>query len=317
MNRRAITLWLGPVLGLVGVFLFFLGAIWTRTGHNVFATQGNVQTIVLQSAIVGMAGLGMTLIILSGGIDLSTGSTVALASVTVAALMKSRGWPAIPAACGAVGIAALCGLLNGTLVTQLKVPPFIVTLGTMLIFRAEAKRLADERTINPDPNMLDSLLDVGSVLPAGVWMLAILAVLIALVLHFTRFGRHLYATGSNEAAARLCGVPVTRIKILVYTLGGAFAGLAGLLQYSRLAMGDPTAAPGLELDAITAVVIGGGSLAGGEGYVLGTLIGALYMPTIRNGCSQMGWRNLESEEVAGVIIIVAVALDRLRHRRGL
>jgi ribose/xylose/arabinose/galactoside ABC-type transport system permease subunit len=317
MSRRALVTVVGPLLGLIGIFVFFYALIRGHTGLNLFASRGNLQTIALQSAIVGMAGLGMTMIILSGGIDLSTGSTVALTSVTVAALMKAWGWSAVPAACGAVCVGALCGLMNGALVTQLKVPPFIVTLGTMLIFRAEAKRVAEERTITPEPSMLDSLLDVGSVLPAGVWLLAILALLVAFVLHYTRFGRHLYATGSNEAAARLCGVPVTRIKILVYTLGGVFAGLAGLLQYSRLAMGDPTAAPGLELDAITAVVIGGGSLAGGEGTVVGTLIGALYMPTIRNGCSIMGWRTLNSEEVSGVIIVIAVALDRLRHRRGL
>jgi ribose/xylose/arabinose/galactoside ABC-type transport system permease subunit len=308
---------LGPLIGLTGVFLFFLVRVWSHTGRNLFATPGNLQTIALQSAIVGMAALGMTLIILSGGIDLSMGSTVALTSVTVAWLLKSQGWSAFPAACGAVLVGGLCGLINGILVTQLKVVPFIVTLGTMLIFRGAAKGLADERTINPDPSALDSLLDVSSVLPAGVWLLAILSAVVTLLLHYTRFGRHLYATGSNEAAARLCGVPITRTKVQVYTLGGVFAGLAGLLQYSRLAMGDPTAAPGLELDAITAVVIGGGSLAGGEGFILGTLIGALYMPAIRNGCSQMGWPNLVTEIVAGVIIIVAVALDRLRHRRGL
>jgi len=317
MSARSLAARLGPLLGLLGVFLFFLIAVRSRTGLNLFATPGNLQTIALQSAIVGMAALGMTLIILAGGIDLSMGSTVALTSVTVAWLLKSKGWPAFPAACGAVAVGGLCGLLNGVLVTQLKVVPFIVTLGTMLIFRGVAKGLADERTINPEPSALDSLLDLSSVLPAGVWLLAILALVVSLQLHFTRFGRHLTATGSNEAAARLCGVPITLRKIQVYTLGGVFAGIAGLLQYSRLAMGDPTAAPGLELDAITAVVIGGGSLAGGEGHVLGTLVGALFMPMIRNGCSQMGWPNYRTEIVAGAIIIIAVAGDRPRHRRGL
>lgn len=317
MNVRALLVRLGPLLGLVLIFLFFLIKVWSHTGHNLFATAGNLQTIALQSAIVGMAGLGMTMIILAGGIDLSMGSTVALTSVTVAALLRFKGWSAFPAACGAMVAGGLCGLVNGLLITQLRVVPFIVTLGTMLVVRGAAKGLADERTINPDPCALDSLLDVSSVLPSGVWLLAFLAVAIALLLRYTRFGRHLFAVGSNEAAARLCGVPITRTKIQVYTLGGFFAGLAGLLQYSRLAMGDPTAAPGLELDAITAVVIGGGSLSGGEGSVLGTLIGALFMPTIRNGCSQMGWPNWVTEIVAGVIIVISVALDRLRHRRGL
>jgi ribose/xylose/arabinose/galactoside ABC-type transport system permease subunit len=317
MSPRAILAKLGPLIGLIGIFLFFLIKVWSHTGQNLFATAGNLQTIALQSAIVGMAGLGMTMIIISGGIDLSIGSTVALTSVTVAALLKFKGWPAFPAACGAVLAGGFCGLVNGLLVTQLRVVPFIVTLGTMLVVRGAAKGVANELTINPAPCALDSLLDVSSVLPAGVWLLAFLAGGVSLLLRFTRFGRHLFAVGSNEAAARLCGVPITQTKIQVYVLGGLFAGIAGLLQYSRLNMGDPTAAPGLELDVITAVVIGGGSLAGGEGSIIGTLIGALYMPMIRNGCSQMGWPNWVTEIVAGAIIVVSVALDRWRHRRGL
>ena len=317
MKGRSILVRLGPFLGLIGIFLFFLIAVWIKTGRNSFATPGNLQTIALQSAIVGMAALGMTMIILAGGIDLSIGSTVALTSVVAACLMKFRGWPAFPAACGAVLAGGLCGLLNGVLITRLQVVPFIITLGTLLILRGSAKGLADEQTVIPAPSALDSLLDVSSVLPSGVWLLAFLAAGVSVVLRYTRFGRHLFAVGSNEAAARLCGVPITRTKLGVYTLGGLFAGLAGLLQYSRLAMGDPTAAPGLELDVIAAVVIGGGSLAGGEGSVIGSLVGALFMMTIRYGCSQMGWPNWVTEIVAGAIIIIAVAGDRLRHRRGL
>jgi ribose/xylose/arabinose/galactoside ABC-type transport system permease subunit len=317
MNPRALIVRLGPLLGLILIFLFFMVGVWIRTDRNLFATPGNLQTIALQSAIVGMAGLGMTMIIISGGIDLSMGSTVALTSVAAAALLKFRGWPAFPAAGGAVLVGGLCGLVNGLLVTQLRVVPFIVTLGTMLAVRGTAKGLANELTINPAPSALDSLLDVGSVLPSGVWFLALLAAAVSLILRYTRFGRHVFAVGSNEAAARLCGVPITRTKVQVYVLGGLLAGVAGLLQYSRLTMGDPTAAPGLELDVITAVVIGGGSLAGGEGSVIGTLIGALYMPAIKNGCSQMGWPNWVTEIVAGAIIVISVALDRLRHRRGL
>lgn len=314
MNVRGWAVRLGPLLGLVLVFLFFLIAVWIKTERNSFATPGNLQTIALQSAIVGMAALGMTMIILAGGIDLSIGSMVALTSVVAATLMKSRGWPAFPAACGAVLIGGLCGLLNGALITQLRVVPFIITLGTLLGLRGAAKGLAREQTVIPPPSAMDSLLDVSSVLPSGVWMLAALAIGVSAVLRYTRFGRHLYAIGSNEAAARLCGVPVTRTKIQVYAIGGLFAGIAGLFQYSRLAMGDPTAAPGLELDVIAAVVIGGGSLAGGEGSVLGSLIGALFMMTIRNGCSQMEWPNWVTEIVAGAIIVIAVALDRWRHR---
>ncbi|MBI3856863.1 MAG: ABC transporter permease [Planctomycetes bacterium] len=303
------------MLGLLGVFAFFLVAVWIHTGHNNFATRSNLQTIALQSSIVGMATLGMTMIIISGGIDLSMGATVALTSVVVAALLKFRGWPAFPAACGAVLAGGLCGLLNGALVTQLKVVPFIITLGTSLILRGAAKEVTDNGTITPPASALDSLLDKSDVLPSGAWLLALFAAGLSAFLHYTRFGRHVFAIGSNEQAARLCGVPIARTKILIYVVGGLFAGLAGLLQYSRLTIGDPTSAPGLELDVIAAVVIGGGSLAGGEGSIVGSLVGALFMTTIRNGGSLMDWPNNWAEIVAGAIIIAAVALDRLRHRK--
>jgi ribose/xylose/arabinose/galactoside ABC-type transport system permease subunit len=142
----------------------------------------------------------------------------------------------------------------------------------------------------------------------------LLAAAAAAGLRYTRAGRHAVAVGSNEAAARLCGVPVERTRLLVYTLGGAFAGLSGLFQYSRLSSGDPTAAPGHELDVIAAVVIGGASLAGGEGSILGSLVGALLMTTIRNGCALMDWRNYNIGIVAGLIIVAAATLDRFRRR---
>jgi ribose/xylose/arabinose/galactoside ABC-type transport system permease subunit len=315
MSGRSILVRLGPFLGLIGIFLFFLIAVWIKTGRNSFATPGNLQTIALQSAIVGMVALGMTMIILAGGIDLSVGSVVALTSVVAACLMKFRGWPAFPAACGAVLAGGLCGFLNGLLITRLQVVPFIITLGSLLIFRGTAKGLAEEQTVIPSASALDSLLDVSSVLPSGVWLLAILAAGVSVVLRYTRFGRHLFAVGSNEAAARLCGVPVNRTKVLVYTLAGLFAGLAGLLQYSRLTMGDPTAAPGLELDVIAAVVIGGGSLNGGEGTVLGTLIGCLIMSVLNNGCVHTGIPNPAQDVIIGSIIVAAVALDRFRRRQ--
>jgi len=151
--------------------------------------------------------------------------------------------------------------------------------------------------------------------PPGVWLLLLLAVFVAFLLRYTRFGRHVRAVGSNELTARLCGVPVERIKLLVYTLGAGFAGMAGLMQFSRLTVGDPTVAVGAELDVIAAVVIGGGSLSGGEGSVLGSLVGALIMTVIRSGCSQMGLPNWVQEMVTGAIIVLAVTLDRLRHRR--
>lgn len=316
MSVRALLGKIGPLLGLIGVYVFFALAVRIHTGYNSFATWGNLQTIVIQTAIVGMAALGMTVVIISGGIDLSSGATVALTSVVVAALLKFLGWPPFPAACGAVAAGALCGLLNGLMVTGLQVVPFIITLGTSLMLRGLAKEIADNRTVTPEASALDTLMDKSDFLAPGFWMLAVMAAGVSAMLHYTRFGRHVFAIGSNEQAARLCGVPVARTKVLVYVLGGLFAGLAGLFQYSRLTIGDPTSAPGLELDVIAAVVIGGASLAGGEGSILGSLVGALFMTTIRSGCSAMEWPNNRTEIVAGAIIIVAVALDRLRHRRG-
>jgi ribose transport system permease protein len=154
------------------------------------------------------------------------------------------------------------------------------------------------------------------IFPIGVWLLIVLALLTGGFLSFTRMGKHIVAIGSNENTARLCGIRVERVKLFVYTLAGASAGIAGLLQFSRLTVGDPTVAAGLELDVIAAVVIGGGSLSGGEGSILGSVVGALIMTVIRSGCSQIGLPNWVQEIVTGIIIVVAVAVDRLRHRTG-
>jgi ribose transport system permease protein len=149
----------------------------------------------------------------------------------------------------------------------------------------------------------------------GVSIVILLAVVMAVVLRYTVFGRHVFAIGSNESTARLCGIRTNRAKILIYGISGLFCGLAGVMEFSRLTVGDPTVAVGLELDIIAAVVIGGGSLSGGEGSILGSMIGVLIMSFLRNGCTMMGWPNYIQEIIIGVIIVVAVTLDRLRHRR--
>ena len=152
----------------------------------------------------------------------------------------------------------------------------------------------------------------GALLPSGIWAVIVLALIVAGVLRYTRFGRHVFAIGSNERMARLCGVAIVRTKVLVYVLTAAFAGVAGILQFSKLSVGDPTVAIGLELDVIAAVIIGGGSLLGGRGTVLGTLIGAAIMTIIQIGCSQKGLANWVQQIVTGGIIVAAVALDRMR-----
>jgi len=310
----------GPVLALIGIWILF--AIFATPSFRGMANQ---QTIARQSTIIGIATLGMTLIIMSGGIDLSVGSTIALTTVVIAAVLAHGGamWTAVVVGLGA---AMFTGLIIGTLVTKLKVVPFIVTLGMMLIVRGAAKGIAGEQRINAPITALNDLLATTghAAPPLGVWIMFGLAIAVAGLLRYTVFGRHIIAVGSNESTARLCGVRVNRVRVAVYTLGGFFTGIAGLMQYSRLAVGDPTVAIGAELDVIAAVVIGGGSLAGGEGSIIGSLAGAWIMTIIRNGCSQLplpewlgggvGLANWVQEIVTGCIIVIAVALDRLRHR---
>ncbi len=312
----------GPLLALV-----LLWGILAILAEPSFRSIGNLQTIGRQATIIGMAALGMTLIILSGGIDLSVGSSIALTTVVIAWLL-AHGAPPLAAAAGGIAAALACGGMIGYLVTRLKVVPFIVTLGMMLVIRGAAKGIAGEQKIDAPLTWLNSLLAATGhwAPPPGVWLTLLLALAIAGMLHFTVFGRHIVAVGSNEATARLCGVRVRRMRMCVYALGGLFAGLAGMMQFSRLTVGDPTVAMGAELDVIAAVVIGGGSLAGGQGSVIGSLVGALIMTVIRNGCSQLplpdwlgggiGLANWIQEIVTGVIIVLAVAIDRLRHKQG-
>ncbi len=321
---------LGPIIGLVLVF-----ALFAALAPKSFATARNFETIARQTAIVGIAALGMTLVIICGGIDLSVGSVIALATVVVAIVLRlpdgsefwssvqnSMGWAfPLAAACCGVLAAAACGAFTGLTITVLRMVPFIVTLGMLLVMRGLAKGIAGEQKIDAPLTWLNDLLaalgpdDRWMIVPAGVWFMLALALMVWVLLRFTRFGRHVLAIGSNEMTARLCGVPVGLVKFTVYTLCAGFAGLAGVMQFSRLTVGDPTVAIGLELDVIAAVVIGGGSLSGGEGSVLGTIVGALIMTVINSGCAQMGLPNWVQEIVTGGVIVVAVALDRLRHRR--
>jgi ribose/xylose/arabinose/galactoside ABC-type transport system permease subunit len=312
MTIRALAGTGGPILGL----LFVVVTFGILIGPSFFL-PGNVELVARQTSIVCAAALGMTVVIVGGGIDLSAGSVVALTTVALA-LLLGAGWAPLAAAFVATALAALCGLINGALVTGLRVVPFIVTLGTMIIIRGAAKGLADERRIEAPATWLNDLLrargpDEG-LLPGGVWLLIVLALLVGGVLRFTRFGRHVFAVGSNERAARLCGIAIARTKIAMYAVGAFFAGVAGVLQFSRLSVGDPTVAEGLELDVIAAVIIGGGSLSGGRGTVLGTILGATTMAVIQLGCAQKGYPNWIQQIVTGAIIVLAVALDRWRQR---
>lgn len=308
--------WAGPAAGLVGVWLLF-----AALAPASFRDPANLATIARQASITGTAALGATLVIVGGGIDLSVGSVVALTTVVVAGAL-AHGLPPLAALLAGCAAGAACGIANGILVTRLRIVPFIVTLGTMLIVRGLAKGLAGEQKIDAPLSWLNDLLATlppdrsWQLAPPGVWITLGLGAILALVLQRGRAGREVFALGGNPEAARLSGIATGIVALGTYAVGGVFAGVAGVLQFSRLTVGDPTVAAGLELDAIGAVVIGGGSLAGGEGTVAGSLLGALIMTTIRSGCSQMGLANWVQEVVTGSILVVAVALDRLRPGIG-
>jgi ribose transport system permease protein len=307
---------LGPFLGLLAVIVLFSLPAETRP---YFLTFHNFKIILTQTVIVAIGALGMTMIIVSGGIDLSVGSSIAFTSV-VGALLIQHGSSVAVVVLATIAAGGAIGLVNGAAIAGLRVTPFIITLGTLGVARGSAKWMADNQTVNYDASPLNRWMTTANPfsysLPAGVWVAIALAVATAVLLRRTVFGRHIFALGSNESTARLCGVPTTRLKILIYAAAGCFFGLAGLFQLSRLRQGDPTVAVGLELDIIAAVIIGGASLNGGVGGVLGSMIGALIMAVLRNGSQQMGWPTYFQEIIIGLVIIAAVFLDRLRQGRS-
>jgi ribose transport system permease protein len=311
--RRRTLARLGPFLGLVVVIAIF--ALMTDSPAQYLSIR-NFRIVVAQTVIVALGAIGMTLIIVSAGIDLSVGSAIALTGV-VTALVLRAGLPPLLAVLAGVLAGGMVGVVNGLAITRLKVIPFIATLGTLGIARGVAKWIADQQTVNVPETWVNDLAVTFPrpdwlVVAPGVWLTLLLAVGAAFVLRRTVFGRHVFAIGSNEAAARACGISVDAMKVAIYGLAGLLIGLSGVMQMSRLRQGDPTVAIGTELDVIAAVVIGGGSLNGGVGTILGSMIGATIMAVLRNGSQQMGWPNYIQEIIIGAIIVVAVALDRVR-----
>ncbi len=323
----------GPLLGLAAVIAFFAIAQRWQGGQS-FLTLRNLHATSVQASTVAVAALGMTVVIISGGIDLSAGTALALAATVVAYCLKHDYSPVVAVLAG-IGTGCLTGFINGALISALRVVPFIVTLGSMTAYLGVAKFIAKETTVRPLPEQAPHWLSsaglvttrpqpawIGEgflphILPnfaAGVWLALALAALLALILKYTVFGRYVFAIGSSEATARLCGINVPLMKTAIYTLSGLFVGIAALYQFARLSVGNPVSGSGLELKIIAAVVIGGGSLSGGRGSVLGTLAGAAMMATIGSGCNQLGLRNPTQDIIIGLIIVAAVALDQLRQR---
>ena len=304
---------LGPLVGLVFVCAFF-----SILRPHRFASIANVELMLRQTAVVATAALGMTIIIISGGIDLSVGSTIAVVTMVIAYLLTKQVSPIVAAMAGIMA-GCICGAIIGVLRAYLKLIPFIATLGTWGAYRGIAKQIGNEQSIYPPETWLNELLRTSDtqrwmLLPPGVWLAAILTVLVAGMLRYTRFGRHVFAVGSNEQTARLCGVNVRSTTFMIYTIAGGLAGVAGVLQFGFLTVGDPTTANGMELSIIAAVVIGGASLSGGQGTIIGTIIGALIMTVVSNGCTKLDLPQSTQQIITGVVILAAATLDRLQHR---
>jgi ribose transport system permease protein len=316
------------LIGAIGPFIaviVLMVVLRIAAGEN-FWSAFNLRLILSQTTIVAIASCGMTMIIVSGGIDLSIGSVVALTGV-LGALTLNAGWPPVVAIAVAMLSGGLIGALNGLMIAGFRMAPFIVTLGMMGIARGVAKILAHSQSVNIRHSWLDRLMQPfphpddpdwlkALVVAPGVWIAVVIAVVMALVMSRAVFGRYCYAIGSNEAGARLCGIRVGWTKIMIYSLAGTLVGVAGLLEMSMLHLGDSTTATGRELDVIAAVVIGGASLSGGTGTILGTMIGALIMAILRNGTQQLEWPSPTQEILIGVVIIIAVGIDQLRSRRS-
>jgi ribose/xylose/arabinose/galactoside ABC-type transport system permease subunit len=364
----------GPALGLAATW-----ALFALLGGADFVAWSNQRLMLEQTSVVGIAAVGATVIIVSGGIDLSVGSTIALGTVVGALALRAGlspatatlatiatgllvgaaigglvvgrwarvaiaaglgyavcarvlpfaaanaaapAWSATDAWLGGAALALAVGLFAAErrVAPRLALSPFIVTLGLWGALRGLAKGLGDNQPVYPaslgglDRLMRPSEIGLAAVVAPSVWLLAAVAVAMALALRYTRFGRNVFAIGSNEETARLCGVRVEHTKFWIYVVGVGCAGVAALLQLAYLSMGDPTTAEGHELKVIAACVIGGASLSGGQGSVFGTLVGALIMTVVDNGCTKLGLDNWVQEIATGAIIVAAVALDRWRAR---
>jgi fructose transport system permease protein len=301
---------LGPLFVLLIAVLVF------SASADRFLEPGNLSLIVQQVMVVGTLGIAQTLIILTAGIDLSVGAIMVLSSIIMAKLSAESGVPGLLALLIGFGIGTLCGLLNGALVTRLRLPPFIVTLGTLNIFFALNLYISKSETIRgTDMSALllwtGKTIDIGDTrITYGSIMMVVLFIVFAYILRHTAWGRHVYAVGDDAEAARLAGVRRDRVLLSVYVVAGLICAVAAWMLIGRIASASPQAGTTANLDSITAVVIGGTSLFGGRGLVMGTLIGALIVGVLRNGLTLSGVDVLWQDFAVGVLIIAAVAIDQ-------
>lgn len=313
----------GGLVILVVVFSLTSGA---------FLTVGNGLTVALQVTSIAILGIGATCVIITGGIDLSVGSVLALSGVTAALAVKAAGFPVWLGMLAGILVGTACGFVNGIAVTRLRLPPFIATLGMMMIARGLALQITGARAISGlgqnfgvlgngalfriDTLDADGFPNVSFPgIPYPVVLMVVLAIVVSLMLTRTVLGRHIYAVGSNAEAARLSGVDVSRVTLFTYMLSGALAGLTGCILMSRLVTGQPNEGVMYELDAIASAVIGGTSLIGGVGTISGTAIGAFVIGILRNGLNMNGVSAFTQQIIIGLVILVTVWIDQLRNRR--
>jgi fructose transport system permease protein len=303
---------LGPVIALLLACVFF------ATQSDRFLSGANFSLILQQEAVVGVLAIGQTLVILTGGIDLSCGMLMALGGIVMTRFATTLGMPpAFAILCG-IGITSLFGLVNGLLVTRIRLPSFIVTLGTMNIAFAATQLYSGAQTVTDLPPLMTALGETfsigGTQFAWGTVAMLALYALAWFVLRETAAGRHVYAVGNNPEATRLVGIATQRVLLVVYVVAGALYGVASLLSVSRTGVGDPNAGQTDNLDAITAVVLGGTSLFGGRGVIVGSLVGALVVGVFRNGLTLMGVSSIYQVLVTGVLVILAVTADQLSRR---
>ena len=305
---------LGPLVALLIAGVFF------TTQSDRFLTGPNLSLVVQQVMVVGTLGIGQTLVILTAGIDLSNGAVMALGTIVMTSLAVNAGVPAPIAIVIGLLVCGAFGVLNGLLVTRLRLPPFIVTLGTLNIAFALTHIYSREQTVSNLPDIMTFFGNTFRLGQTNVTYGSVLTVILFVVawylLAHTATGRHVYALGNNPEAARLTGINTRRLLLGVYTVAALIYGLAGLLLVARTSVGDPNAGQTDNLDSITAVVLGGTSLFGGRGGVMGTLIGALIVGVFRNGLQLIGVASIYQVLITGILVILAVAVDQVARRRA-
>ncbi len=299
-----------PYASLIGLFVILTLA------SPYFLTVNNLSSVVRQTTVITIMAIGMTVVMASAGIDLSVGSMLALAGVCGTMLIAGYGSTTL-ALFGSILVGLFCGLINGAVITVLRIPPFIATLGALGIYRGITLIITKGIPVVNLTRDFGALANgsLAGIIPVPLVFLLGVALLVYFILKYTKLGRYSYAIGSNPEAARCSGVPIGAYVVMIYGLGGALTGLAGMIEAARLVTGQPTAGEGYELRVIAAVVIGGGSLSGGQGTVLGTIVGSFTMGLLSNGCNLLGISPFLQQVIIGSVIVLAVTFDEFQRRR--